>query len=158
MRGRKPTSDHLKLVKGTLRKDRVNADAPVADVDSPRPPGWLSRRAVEHFGVLRERIEGLSIASKTDTEMLALAAERLAEIEECDELITEHGRLIEAVVNKNGDTSLRSNPAVAQKNEAMRHLQSLLSEFGLTPATRSKITAPKKKENVNPFAAVNGKN
>ena len=90
--------------------------------------------------------------------MLALAAERLAEIEECDELITEHGRLIAAVVNKNGDTSLRSNPAVAQKNEAMRHLQSLLSEFGLTPATRSKITAPKKKENVNPFAAVNGKN
>ena len=156
MKGRKPTSDHLKLVKGTLRKDRVNPSAPVADIDSPRPPAWLSRCAVEHFGVLRERIEGLSIASKTDTEMLALAAERLAEIEECDALIREHGRLIEAVVNKNGDTSLRSNPAVAQKNEAMRHLQSLLSEFGLTPATRSKITAPKSKETKNTFAKANG--
>ena len=150
-KGRKPTSDHLKLVKGTLRKERINHDAPVADIDSPRPPAWLSRRGVEHFAVLRERITGLSIASKTDTESLALAAMRMAEIEECTALIEEHGR----VMIETGRPP-RANPAVAQRNEAMRHLQSLLAEFGLTPSARSKITAPKKEKTANPFAKASG--
>jgi P27 family predicted phage terminase small subunit len=111
---------------------------------------------VEHFGVLRERIEGLSISSRTDTEMLALAAARMAEIEECDAIIKEHGRVIETVTDKAGNTAIRANPAVAQRNEAMRHLQSLLAEFGLTPAARSKIIAPKKDKQANPFAKVSG--
>jgi P27 family predicted phage terminase small subunit len=106
---------------------------------------------VEHFAVLRERIAGLGIASKTDTEALALAASRMAEIEECDEIIREHGRVI-LEENK----MPRATPAVAQRNEAMRHLQSLLAEFGLTPAARSKVTAPKKEQNANPFAKVSG--
>ena len=156
MKGRKPTSEHLKIVKGTQRKSRVNHDAPVADIDSPRPPSWLSREAVEHFGVLRTRIETLGIASRTDTELLAVAAERIAEIEACDGLIKEHGRLIETV-GGGGNKMIRGNPAVGQRNEAMRHLQALLAEFGLTPAARSKVISLKKKENVNPFAAFNGK-
>ena len=129
-KGRKPTSDHLKLVKGTLRKERINHDAPVADIDSPRPPAWLSRRGVES---------------------LALAAMRMAEIEECTALIEEHGR----VMIEEGRPP-RANPAVAQRNEAMRHLQSLLAEFGLTPSARSKITAPKKEKSENKFARASG--
>jgi P27 family predicted phage terminase small subunit len=156
LKGRKRLPEHIREVKGTNRKDRSNPDAPVASADAPRPPAWLSsRRAVEHFGVLRTRIEDLGVASKTDTELLALAATRLAEIEECDELIAEHGRLIESNSTKGGLT-LRANPAVGQRNEAFRHLQSLLAEFGLTPAARSKIVAPKSGKQQNPFAKVGG--
>jgi P27 family predicted phage terminase small subunit len=151
MAGRKRLPDHLKIVKGTAQKCRMNPDAPVADIDSPRPPAWLSRRAVEHFAVLRERIAGLGIASKTDTEALAIAAMRMAEIEECDRDIEQLGR----VLAEEGKTP-RANPAVGQRSEAMRHLQSLLAEFGLTPAARSKVTAPKKEQNANPFAKVSG--
>lgn len=150
MAGRKRIPDHLKVVKGTAQKCRMNPDAPVADIDDPRPPAWLSREAVEHFAVLRERIRGLGIASKTDTEVLALAAARMAEIEECNALITLLGRV---VVNEKTGVP-RANPAVAQRNEAMRHLQSILAEFGLTPAARSKITAPKSNESKNSFARV----
>ena len=151
MKGRKPLPDHIKEVKGTTRKDRLNPNAPVASDDSPRPPMWLSRKSVEYFGMLRTRLEDLGIVSSNDTEVLAMAALRLAEIEECNALIEEHGRLI-TMYNRNGDKSVRANPAVSQRNEALRHLQSLLAEFGLTPAARSKITVPKTDKKKNAFA------
>jgi P27 family predicted phage terminase small subunit len=152
-KGRKRIPDNLKVIAGTDQPCRMNPDAPAPAEDMPRPPAWLSRRAVEHFGALRSRFEYMSVATSTDTEMLALAAARLAEIEECDELIEEHGRLIESVSNKG--TMVRANPAVGQRNEAMRHLHSLLSEFGASPASRSKVKAPKKKDDApSPFTVI----
>jgi P27 family predicted phage terminase small subunit len=146
MAGRKRIPDHLKIIKGTAQKCRMNPDAPVCDDELPRPPAWLSRDAVEHFAVLRTRIEGLGIASRTDTELLAVAAERMAEIDECGKLIADEGRLVQS------GTMIRTNPAVSQRNEAFRHLQSLLAEFGLTPSARAKIVVPKPKEKKNKFA------
>ena len=48
---------------------------------------------------------------------------------------------------------LEAGPEVGMRSEAMRHAQSLLSEFGLTPSARSKVSAGKPQE-VNPFAAL----
>lgn len=43
-RGQKPKPEHLKLVEGTLRGDRLVAlDGPLQEV--PQPPEWLNRRA-----------------------------------------------------------------------------------------------------------------
>jgi phage terminase small subunit len=39
------------------------------------------------------------------------------------------------------------------RSEAMRHAQSLLSEFGLTPSARSKVSVGQSTED-NPFAAL----
>jgi len=154
-KGRKSLPDNMKVIAGTDRPDRMNPDAPAPAEDMPRPPAWLNRRGVEHFGALRSRLEYLSIATSTDTEMLALAAARLAEIEECDDLIEEHGRLIVSM-NDKGSTMVRANPAVGQRNEAMRHLHSLLAEFGLSAASRTKVKAPKKKDTApSPFSVVN---
>ena len=153
MKGRKRIPDNMKVITGTDRPDRMNPDAPAPAEDMPRPPAWLNRRAVEHFGALRSRLEYLSIATSTDTEMLALAAARLAEIEECDELIELHGRVIETT-GTNGATMMRANPAVGQRNEAMRHLHALLAEFGLSAASRTKVKSPKKKDESPTFTVI----
>jgi P27 family predicted phage terminase small subunit len=85
------------------------------------------------------------VASETDTEALLMAAKRLAEIVELSEVLQEEGRIIESFNPKTQQTMSRSHPGVGQLNEAMRHLQSLLSEFGLTPAARSKVVAKQTK-------------
>jgi P27 family predicted phage terminase small subunit len=48
---------------------------------------------------------------------------------------------------------IRARPEVAMRNEAMRHAQALLSEFGLSPSARSKVSAGKPAE-ANPFDAL----
>jgi P27 family predicted phage terminase small subunit len=150
LKGRKRTPDHIKEVKGTSRPDRANPDAPQPAFDLPMPPMWLNRKGVEYFGVLRTRLEMVGLATSTDTELVAVAADRMAEIDELHAVIAKEGRFFEV----NGQ--IRSHPAVGQLNEARRHLQSLLTEFGLSPASRAKVSRPRADEKLNRFAKLNG--
>ena len=91
------------------------------------------------------------MASATDTEVVAMAAQRMAEIEELSAVLAKEGLTYETET-ASGSMMVRAHPAVGQRNEAMRHLQSLLSELGLTPAARSRVTAAKSTKQDNPFA------
>ena len=160
MAGRKRKPKHLHLVQGTARKSRLNPNEPAPPVEPPRAPEWISRRASEWFGILRARLESMGMASAADTENLMIAALRLEEIELRDADIRENGAVylkIEMLripaLDDNPATVKpqkvwKSNPAVAQRSEAMRHLQALLADFGLSPASRGKVSAqPKPKKN-----------
>jgi P27 family predicted phage terminase small subunit len=81
-----------------------------------------------------------------------MLASRLEEIEALSAVIDDLGRTYSTTATS-GDKLMRARPEVALRNEAMRHAQSLLSEFGLTPAARSKVSAGRPKE-TNPFAAL----
>ena len=140
--GRRRESDAAKKAKGTFRPhrrgmtDELQAKSPLA------PPDWLNDAERVHFATLATRVADIKLDSSTYTEALAMAAKRLAEIESCEYLIEQHGRILETL-NVNGDTMLRANPAVAMRNEAMRHLQSLLAEFGLSPTSIGKTAGEK---------------
>ncbi len=95
--------------------------------------------------------------SGSHTEMLALAALRLAEVEELTALIEREGPTyftIRAVVDAHGSPLVgpdgkamysklkKGHPAVSQRSEALRHAQSLLSELGLSPSAMNRIVVP----------------
>lgn len=148
MRGGKKIPDEMKVIRGTFRKDRANPDAPTVPTGIPEAPAWLSERATELFAHLCAVLDGLNIASPADAAMLAMLASRLEEIEILTATIEDQGRTYQ------GESGLwKARPEVAQRNEAMRHAHSLLSEFGLSPATRNKVTAGRPAEQ-NPFAAL----
>jgi len=158
MAGRKRKPDHLKVVSGTDQPCRMNPQAPKPDPSLPEPPEWLSARAAEIFMQLVGIIDGMGIASSADFAMLSMAATRLEEVEICTAVIEDGGRFFTSSVetDDNGTVvsqQIKGHPAVAQRSEALRHAQSLLAEFGLSPAARSKVsinTAPE----ANPFAAL----
>ena len=146
-RKRKP--DHLKIVSGTAQKCRMNAKAPPANTDLPSPPEWLSERATEIFYEYSAYLSGMRVLSFEDSGTLSLLASRLEEVEICTGIIEDIGR---TYTTNNGEI-YRTRPEVAMRNEAMRQSQSLLSECGLTPAARSKVSV-KDKKNDNAFAAL----
>jgi P27 family predicted phage terminase small subunit len=158
MAGRKRKPDHLKVVAGTDRPDRTNPDAPVPLSELPTAPEWLSARAAEIFDQLVGIVGSMGVGSASDTAMLAMAASRLEEVEICTAIIEDGGRTFvsSAEYDQQGrviSQQIKGHPAVAQRSEAMRHAQSLLVEFGLSPAARSKVSA-NKSTNENPFAAL----
>lgn len=144
-KGRKALPTGLKVIKGTFRKDRVPDGMPDADIDGMKAPAWLPPEAVEHFGVFKSRVEALGLNSKTFTEVAALAALRMSEIEKLTEIIKSDGPVYESV-DDGGKLLKKSHPAVSQRSEAARHLQGLLSEFGLSPAAIQKIGGGKKEK------------
>ncbi|MFC3613565.1 P27 family phage terminase small subunit [Lutimaribacter marinistellae] len=150
--GRKRTPDRLKVVAGTDRPCRMNPDAPAAPVAAPEAPAWLSERATEIFDGITLMLVEMQIASVADTWAQAMLASRLEEIEVCTAVLEDGGRTYLTTATS-GDKLVRARPEVAQRSEAMRHAQSLLAEFGLTPAARSRVSANKTPDQ-NPFAAL----
>lgn len=149
MAGRKRKPDHLKIVAGTAQPCRLNPDAPVASKELPTAPDWLTTRGAVIFEQLVVILADMGIASASDVDVIALCASRLEEVEITTALVEDNGRIYETTTDR-GSKMFRSRPEVAQRNEAMRHAQSLLAELGLTPAARSKVSA-NKQPGENPF-------
>ena len=145
-KGRKKLPDQLKVISGTFQKCRSSKTADRHDETAMVATSWMSEAALVHFETLLARIDVLGLNSSTYTETLAMAAERMAEIDECNAVIQAHGRVIESETDRGGNPILRANPAVTMKNEAMRHLQSLLAEFGLSPSSIGRVGVKKKGE------------
>lgn len=153
MSGRKRIPDRLKIVAGTDRRDRMNPDAPALNPGTAEPPEWLSERASELFAQLSATLLGMGIASPDDQAALALLASRLEEVELMTAIIEDTGRTYQQMNDDGSVRMIRARPEVGMRNEAMRHAQGLLAEFGLTPAARSKVSAGKPSED-NPFKAL----
>lgn len=158
MAGRKRKPDHLKIVSGTDRPDRMNADAPKDMAGVLEAPAWLSKRAAELFDQLASIVGEMGVSSVSDVAMLAMVASRLEEVEICTAMIEDMGRTFvsKSALDDQGrvvEQQIKGHPVVAQRSEAMRHAQSLLVEFGLSPAARSKVSVSKSDEQ-NPFSAL----
>lgn len=158
MAGRKRKPDHLKIVSGTAQPCRMNEDAP-SDLDGALvAPEWLSKRGAELFDQLSSIIGEMKIGSTSDVAMLAMAASRLEEVEICTAIVEDTGRTFVSKTKFDDEgriveQQIKGHPVVAQRSEAMRHAQSLLAEFGLSPAARSKVSVSRK-DDENPFAAL----
>lgn len=145
----------MKILQGTFRKDRANASAPVAVGTGPRAPAFLPKRAVEWFGVLKARLEPLSLSSETYTERLAILADDLAEIDELCLYLQENGRTY-ATTTPAGDTMYRPRPEAAMLQDAKKRASSGLAEFGLTPASIGKVSAQKNEKGASAFEGFGG--
>jgi hypothetical protein len=145
--GKKKTPDHIKLVKGSFRKDRVEADSPTPKKELPVVPTHLKARAVYYFNLIVSRMDGC--ASETFTEIISTLAIRLEECERYYTIIYETPFF--QTVDSFGNTVLKNHPLSVQYKEAMRHSHTLLGECGLTPASIGRRGGGKKTETVDPW-------
>ena len=144
--GRKKKPDQLKVIQGTFRSDRCNKNAPKPKSSGMEIPGWLPSDCHEYFKTVKERIGAFKIDSESWTEAAAMIAMRMREVVDCTDIIREEGRTYRSEkTEKDGSVTvlIKGHPAVSQRSEAMRHLQSLFSEFGLTPSAISKVKSGK---------------
>ncbi|MBY5863253.1 phage terminase small subunit P27 family [Rhizobium leguminosarum] len=146
--GSRPLPTALKQLKGTHQscRDADNAPAPNIPRFLPSPPEYLNYRAAEIFRELCVHLTQMKILNVEDVPMLSLLSSRLQEVEEHTETIESEGY---SYLNDKG--MWKSRPEVAMRNEAMRHAQSLLIEFGLSPAARSRVSAAIGDKPDNPF-------
>jgi len=161
--GRKPKPAQLKLVQGTMRKDRMNKAAPSVPTGKPDAPRLLPEAARGYYDDLVAILDPLKLLSPSYGIMLSMLAMRLYEVDEASRIIREEGTLYESQKWTRDDKGKvyctvlkKSHPSVAQRSEAMRHAQSLLAEFGLSPAQVAKVTAFKDEKANNPFSAFAG--
>lgn len=135
---RKPKPTALKVVSGTTRGKTTEATQ--ARLSGTTPPAFVSDRARQHWPELAGLLASMGVLADGDLIALGLLCETLCEWIEARDTVARDGATYEAKTEA-GAVMFRAHPAVAQRADAARRVQSLLSEFGLTPSARAKVQA-----------------
>jgi P27 family predicted phage terminase small subunit len=131
--GPKPKPTKLKILQGT-RKDRINQDEPKPPAGRPRRPEYLDSFGRAEWDRIMPELEDLGVLAKVDGAALALYCAAYSEWIQAQLEVIIHGLLVET-----GAGALKPNPAVAMGHKARAQMASLLTEFGCTPASRSRV-------------------
>jgi len=94
----------------------------------------------------------MKLISYGDSAALMLLTDVLAEYVSLRVIIEKKGRVYELLTP--GGKVFRARPEVALASDAWRRAQRMLVEFGLTPASRSKVSALGGIEEKDPLAAL----
>jgi P27 family predicted phage terminase small subunit len=167
-RPRKPT--HLKIVTGTLRPGRQNPREPQPKKGLPAAPSHMTaggRRAWRYIG---SRLNRMGILTEADAIALERLCETYAQILQAQESYarpitgtrlnkrtgeTEEYEIAPAnsrYYETHGQTgvTLRERPELSAIRSADQMLRSYLSEFGMTPASRSRVNVLPDKGQLDP--------
>ena len=154
--GRKVLPINEKVAKGTFRPERQKK-IPKPDERLPIPPSWLNKRAKQIFRLEVKRISGITVASIDHTRAISMLAIRAEQVERLTKFLDINGSTYEKDVWVGGKggcivKELHVRPEVKERHEAMKHLHSLLLEFGLTASSLGRVAAkPKKDKEENEF-------
>lgn len=110
-----------------------------------RCPSWLPDRSRNAFKALRKLFINAGILSQLDRHALILLCDAWDEWMEARLIIKKEGMFYETYT-KSGNIIKRPHPANARRTDAWNRIRSMLSEFGATPASRSKIVEGKPEE------------
>jgi P27 family predicted phage terminase small subunit len=137
--GRPPVPTKLKALRGTLRRHRVNLAEPMPTPGAPSRPPTLPVSARPAWRWLVRLLTTMKIITKVDGPALLLAACRLTDYHELSRDLEENGRTY-STTTTTGSTMLRQRPEVALRDTAWRDAMQALTQLGLTPSSRSRVS------------------
>ena len=137
----------MKLVKGTFRKDRANPDEPDYEIELPEPPVFLNALGRVEWDRMAEFFFSQGLLTKVDMAALASYCHLYGRWAEAETRLNVEKLLIET---KSGN--IIQNPLLGVANTALREMNKCLKEFGMTPASRSKVSTKKSKRKADPWS------
>jgi len=141
---RKPT--HLKLLEGNPGKRPINKREPRPKKRKIKPPVFFNVNALAEWQRVAPELEHLGLLTDIDITALAAYCVSYSRWLAAEADIEENGPVIE------GKHGRYKNPAVTVANSYLRQMRSFASEFGLTPASRPRLSVPKTSDPNDPWA------
>ncbi|GLQ31654.1 phage terminase small subunit P27 family [Litoribrevibacter albus] len=139
----KPTA--LKVVTGNAGKRPLNKNEPKPEVKRPKVPAHLSPKAKTAFRGLCDLLENMGVLTIADGVALELMCDAYAEWRDCRKVVEKEGRTYQTT-SMAGELVYKARPEVAMASDAWKRLKAMMGEFGLTPASRTKLQTNKPEE------------
>ena len=127
--------NHLRVVRG-VRTDRINKKEPKPKKSKPRCPEWLSPEAKTVWRRTCKQLEDMGILFSADQDIIAAYANAVVNFQRATELVDRSGVLV-----KGRRDGVVTNPAVRVQRDAAQLIRQFASELGLTPSSRSRLSA-----------------
>jgi len=135
-RGRKPKPTALRLLEGNPGKRPLPADEPKPGLVVPRCPPELSDEAKREWRRVTGEFAALGMVSRLDRAGLATYCEAWAHWLDAQEKLRKFG----VVIQGKGGRAIPS-PYLSVARQSFREMLALLSEFGMTPAGRTRVAS-----------------
>jgi P27 family predicted phage terminase small subunit len=145
------------LLAGNPGKRKLNEGEPQYEVAAPPMPSGLPLAAVQEW----ERIVPQLVASRviTRVDRAAITAYVLAwqRLLDAEAEIQAHGILVPVLVEDTetgeyiNSGNYKKNPAVTVQNEAKRNVRAFAAEFGMSPASRTKVKSEGPEQDADPL-------
>ena len=147
MAGRRPKPTAVKQLAGNPGKRALNQQEPKPRSKRPKMPAeFRGTRKEFHWRRLTRELGGMQVLSSADEFALAQLCDALFEYENAQQKLDEQG---EVFFTEKGHPV--PSPYEGKKNKSRAAIMKILIEFGLTPASRSRIQLPEGKA-VDEFA------
>jgi P27 family predicted phage terminase small subunit len=140
MRGRKPTPTRLKALTGNPGKRPLNANEPLPQPQIPDCPAELGPLARKEWDRLVTQLRPLRLLTRSIEQRLPRTAALMAWAE-ATEAIQKYGVMI-----KSPQGFPIQSPYLSIANRQAEIMMRIASEFGFTPASRSRISTPEPAE------------
>lgn len=137
MRGRRPKPSRLKLLTGNPGRRPLNPDEPQPKIAIPECPPELGPVARREWDRLSKELAALGLLTNLDRSALAAYCGAYALWAEATEAIQKYGTMV-----KSPSGFPIQSPYVSIANRQAEIMMRIASEFGFTPASRSRISTP----------------
>jgi P27 family predicted phage terminase small subunit len=135
MAGRRPKPTHLKLLQGNPGKRPLNGNEPKPAATIPDVPEHLSEAAKAEWTRMSVELNKLGLLTVVDRSAFAGYCMAWGRWVEAEQALKKTGPVVRA---PSGYPIL--SPYLAVANRALEHMRMFLIEFGMTPASRAKLS------------------
>lgn len=143
IRGRPPKPTALKVLEGNPGKRPLNQNEPKPKPIAPERPSWLTGEAKREWERIVPELERVGLLTMVDGAALANYCQWWAiYVQAAKELkahLKEHKKLTITYVNTQGAENEVPHPAIAIAEKASKNIKAFCTEFGLTPASRTRM-------------------
>lgn len=154
---RRPKPTALKELAGNPGKRPLNASEPHPTKGIPEMPKGLAPAARREWHRITHDLMALGVLTVIDGKALAMYCDAYSDWQEAQRNCRKDGMWIDTPVLDKGNMPIqlndgrwmmvrKENAAFNIKCKAIKTMKAFLIEFGLTPASRSKLKMPKKEE------------
>lgn len=150
MAGRRPKPLAIKQLEGNPGGRPLNMDEPRAQRGIPEMPKGLRKTARREWGRITVDLDAIGVLTVVDGKALAMYCDAYADWEEAQRECVKKGLWYsEPIVADSGVVGYKHKPApwFNIKCAAMKMMKVYLIEFGLTPASRTKLKIEKPQQN-----------
>lgn len=145
MPGPAPKPSHLKVVTGNPGKRPLNKLEPKVSPSIPDAPAGMGARALSVWSIVAPMLVKYGVLTELDGYALEQCCESYVHLCECREALRQRRALAYETVSEGG-VMHRPYPEIRMVADADRRFRGWLSEFGMTPSSRSKVQVKPEQE------------
>ena len=137
MPGPAPKPTAIKKLQGNPGHRPINKREPTPRRRRPTMPGYLTELEQKEWKRITRELRSMGLLTSADADAIAVYCQVACRYQEATKFVQDRGLTVDS---PNGYPII--NPALSIVNKCIQQMHRLLAEFGMTPASRSRIQVP----------------